>query len=56
MVDSSRFKTKDYGIGICCSFAKHVALRTKSQDCMTQNQNNMSQWSDMLTGGLYVLI
>jgi len=25
-------QTKDYKIGICCSFGKHTALRRKSKD------------------------
>ena len=27
-------QTKDYEIDICCFFAKHVALMTKSKDCL----------------------
>jgi hypothetical protein len=42
-------QTKDYKIGICCFSAKHAALRRKSQDWLTQNQNNVSEWSDMST-------
>ena len=44
--------TKDYKIGICCFCAKHVALRRKSKDWLTRNQNNVSEWSDMFTRGL----
>jgi hypothetical protein len=40
-------QTKDYKIGICCFFAKHAALRRKSQDGLARNQNNVSEWSDM---------
>ena len=40
--------TKDYKIGICCFSAKHAALRRKSKDWLAWNQNNVSQWSDML--------
>ena len=32
---------KDYKIGICCFYAKHVALRRKSKDWLTLNQENM---------------
>ena len=40
-------QTKDYQIGICCFSAKHAALRRKSKDWLAQNQNNVSEWSDM---------
>ena len=42
-------QTKDYKIGICCFSAKHAALRRKSKDWSAQNQNNVSEWSDMST-------
>jgi hypothetical protein len=45
-------KTKDYEIGIYCFSAKHVALRSKSKDRLSQNQDNMSEWSDMSIRGL----
>ena len=45
-------QTKDYIIGICCFSAKHAALRRKSKDWLAQNQNNVSEWSDMSTHGL----
>ena len=41
--------TKDYEIGICCFSTKHAALRSKSKDWLAQNQNNVSEWSDMST-------
>jgi hypothetical protein len=31
---------------------KHAALRSKSKDWLAQNQNNVSEWSDMSTRGL----
>jgi hypothetical protein len=34
-------KTEDYKIGICCFSAKHAALRRKSKDWLTQNQDIM---------------
>ena len=34
-------QTKDYKIGICCFYAKHVALRRKSKDWLTRNQDNV---------------
>ena len=40
-------KTKDYKIGICCFFAIHAALRRKSKDWLTRNQDNVSEWGDM---------
>jgi hypothetical protein len=46
---------KDYNIGICCFYAKHAALRRKSKDWLTRNQNNVSEWSDMSTRGLLLL-
>ena len=36
-------QTKDYKIGICCFSAK---------DRLVQNQNNVSEWSNMSTSGL----
>jgi hypothetical protein len=36
-------QTKDYKIGICCFSAK---------DWLVQNQNNVSEWSNMSTSGL----
>ena len=44
-------QTKDYEIGMCCFSAKHTALRRKSKDWLAQNQNNVSEWSDMSTHG-----
>jgi hypothetical protein len=43
---------KDYTIGICCFSAKNAALRRKSKDWLAQNQNNVSEWSDMSICGL----
>ena len=40
-------QTKDYKIGICCFSAKHAALRRKSKDWFSRNQDNVSEWSDM---------
>ena len=34
-------QTKDYKIGICCFSAKHAALRRKSKDWLTRNQDNV---------------
>jgi hypothetical protein len=38
---------KDYKTGISCFSAKHAVLRSKSKDCL--DQNNVSEWSDMST-------
>jgi len=45
-------QTKEYKIGICCFSAKHAALRRKSKDWLAQNQNNVSEWSNISTCGL----
>jgi hypothetical protein len=45
-------KPKDYTIGICCFFAKHAALRSKSKDWLAWNQDNVSEWRNMSTHGL----
>ena len=45
-------QTKDYTIGICCFSAKYAALRRKSKDWSSRNQNNVSEWSNMYTRGL----
>ena len=42
------FKPKTI-LGICCFSAKHAALRRKSKDWLTPNQNNVSEWGDMST-------
>jgi hypothetical protein len=41
-------ETKDYKIDICYFSAKRTALRSKSKDWLARNQNNASEWSDML--------
>ena len=38
--------------GICCSPAKHAALRTKSKDWLVQNQDNVSELSKICICGL----
>jgi hypothetical protein len=40
-------QAKDYKIGICCFSTKHAALRRKSKDWLSRNQDNVSEWSDM---------
>jgi hypothetical protein len=34
---------------MCCFSAKHAALRRKSKDWLTRNQNSVSEWGDMST-------
>ena len=36
-------QTKDYKIGICCFSAAHTALKRKSKDWLTRNQDNESK-------------
>jgi hypothetical protein len=40
---------KDYKIGICCFSA---ALKNKSKYWLAQNQNTVSEWSDLYICGL----
>ena len=40
-------QTMDYNIGVCCVSANHAALRSKSKNWLAQNQDNVSEWSDM---------
>jgi hypothetical protein len=42
-------KTKDYKIGLCLCSAKHTVLNSKGKDWLAQNQNNMSELSEMST-------
>jgi hypothetical protein len=45
-------QTKDYKIGMCCFSAKYAALRRKSKEWLARNQDNVSEWGDMSTGGI----
>jgi hypothetical protein len=45
-------QTKDYKNGISCLIAKYASLKSKDNDWLTQNQDNVSQWSDMSTNEL----
>ena len=36
-------QTIHYKIGICCSSAKHAALRRKNKDWFARNQDNVSE-------------
>ena len=37
-------QTKDYKIGSGCFSTKHAALRSRRKDCLTRNQDNMTEW------------
>ena len=39
---------------ICYFFAKHVAQTSKSNDWLAWNQDNVSEWNDMFTRGLFI--
>ena len=45
-------QTKDYKNDMCCFSADHAALRSKNNDWLAQNQDNVSKWSDMSICGL----
>jgi hypothetical protein len=42
-------QTKQYNIGICYFYAE---LRSKNEDWLTQNQDNVSEWGDMYPASL----
>jgi hypothetical protein len=48
-IESGSGQTKGHKIGICCFSNKHEALRSKSKDWLTQNQDDVLKWSDMST-------
>ena len=39
-------KAKDNKICICCISTKYTALRSKSKNWLTLNQDNVSEWSN----------
>ena len=45
-------QTKDYGIGMRCFSAKHVALKRKGKDWLARNHNNACEWGDISIRGL----
>ena len=47
-------QTNYYKIGIWCFSAKHVALRRKSKDWLTLNQDNVFECGDMSIRGLFI--
>ena len=40
-------------IGIRCFYAEHAALRSKNKNWLARNQNNVSEWNDVSTCGLF---
>ena len=40
-------QTKNYKIGMSCFYANYTAISSKSKILLTQNQENMSELSDM---------
>ena len=51
--ESRSVQTKDYEIiDMCCFSAKHATLRKKNKDCLTRNQDNVSEWGDISMRGL----
>ena len=47
--ESRSGQTKNYEICICCFSAKHAALRRKRKDWLARNQDNMSEWGDIVS-------
>ena len=43
------FKPRLGQIGICCFSNKHTSLRSKNKDWLAQNQDNVSECSDLST-------
>ena len=41
-------------IYICKTSVKYTVLGIKSRDCLAQNQDNVSEWSNMFIHGLLV--
>ena len=50
--EPGRVKPNAIKLYLCCFSAKDAALRRMSKDWLAQNQNNVSEWSDMHTRGL----
>jgi len=46
-------QTKDYKIGIYCFSAKHASLNSKNTKGLPQNQDSVSEWSDLSTCELF---
>jgi len=56
VLESTLGQNKDCKITICCFSAKHAALRRKNKYWIGRNQENVSEWSDMSTCGLYFIV
>ena len=52
MVDARSGQTKEYKSSIVCFSTRHASLRSKNNNWLTRNQDNVSEWSDMSTRGL----
>ena len=44
---TGRVKLKTMELIFAAFSTKHTALRSKSKDCLAQNQDNVSEWVDM---------
>ena len=53
--ESRSVQAKNDKPGISCFSVKLTELRSKSKDWLTQNHNNVSEWTDMTAGGLLFL-
>ena len=40
-------QSKDYKIGICCFSSKNTALKSKSKDWLSLNEDDVYEWSDV---------
>jgi hypothetical protein len=40
-------QTKDYIIGVGCFSTKHTALKSKSKDWLSLNEDDVYEWSDV---------
>jgi hypothetical protein len=49
-----RVLAKDYTIGIGCFPIKDAALMSRNKFWFARNQDNVSEWSDMLTSALLI--
>jgi hypothetical protein len=44
-------QTKNYKIDICCFFAKHETIRSKSNKLLAGKQDKVTEWSDIWEAG-----
>ena len=45
-------KTNKLKVGICCFSVKYTTFSIKSKDWLAENDDNVSEYSDISTGGL----